>query len=87
MQSKNPQSSNPLNEKSITFVVPVYGSSGLFLPRCLYSLIENQDYPHKDIIVVFDGEEEGTQDPAVQAVPQDHHDGEEPAPGSLLALP
>ena len=51
------QSDPNLHEKSIAFVVPVHGASGLFLSRCLNSLLDNQDYPHKKVIVVFDGDE------------------------------
>jgi len=42
-------------DKRLTFVVPVYGVSGLYLNRCLNSLLDNQDYPNKDVIVVYDG--------------------------------
>jgi glycosyltransferase involved in cell wall biosynthesis len=48
-------------EKSIAFVVPVYKEAGLYLPRCLHSLLENQDYPHKKIVVVYDGKGDGIQ--------------------------
>jgi len=47
-----------MTDKHLTLVVPVYGESGLFLGRCLESLLDNQDYPHKDVHVVFDGEEQ-----------------------------
>lgn len=43
------------NEKTMGFVVPVHGESGLFLGRCLWSITENQDWPHKKVYVVFDG--------------------------------
>jgi len=42
-----------MTDKHLTLVVPVYGESGLFLGRCLESLLDNQDYPHKDVHVVF----------------------------------
>ena len=45
-------------EKNITFVVPVHGQSGLYLSRCLNSILDNQDYPYKDAIVVFDGDDQ-----------------------------
>ncbi len=41
-------------ENSITFVVPVHGEQGLFLPRCIHSLLD-QDYEYKNIVVVYDG--------------------------------
>lgn len=44
--------------KHLTFIVPVYGNAGLFLPRCINSLLDNQDYPEKDVIVVYDGEDQ-----------------------------
>jgi glycosyltransferase involved in cell wall biosynthesis len=43
--------------KKISFIVPVYGNSGLFLFRCLNSLLDNQDYENKEVVVVYDGEE------------------------------
>tara|TARA_R100001480_G_scaffold18283_2_gene27728 strand:+ start:11142 stop:12776 length:1635 start_codon:yes stop_codon:yes gene_type:complete len=46
-----------IEEKKISFVIPVHGESGMFLPRCIHSILE-QDYPNKDITVVFDGEDQ-----------------------------
>lgn len=43
-------------DKSLTFVIPVHGESGLFLGRCIESLMDNQDYPYKDAVVVYDGD-------------------------------
>ena len=48
-------------EKTLTFIVPVYGESGLYLGRCLHSLLDNQDYPYKNVIVVYDGNGEEQQ--------------------------
>ena len=50
-----------VNEPKITFVVPVYGTSGIWLPRCLDSLLDNQDYENKSVIVVFDGKNNQSQ--------------------------
>ena len=43
------------HNKTISFIIPVYKESGLFLPRCLHSILENQDYPYIHVIVVYDG--------------------------------
>lgn len=48
---------NTDSEKTITFIIPVYGNAALYLARCLHSILD-QDYVYKDVIVVFDGGEE-----------------------------
>lgn len=52
------QELNQNQNKHLTFVVPVHGRSGLYLARCLGSILDNQDYPDKDVIVVYDGAEQ-----------------------------
>jgi glycosyltransferase involved in cell wall biosynthesis len=55
-----------MHEKSITFIVPVHGNSGIYLARCLHSLLENQNYDYKDVIVVFDGDKNQMQSALMQ---------------------
>jgi len=50
-----------VDDKKIHFVVPVRGESGLYLQRCILSILEGQDYPHKKVTVVYDGMEEKKQ--------------------------